>query len=170
MRRPGRTEARICTDLFYRHWNEWRLGVRSHLFRVELADGAVTDLTPFDRDVPPLALGGRDIASRRRAPRSRSSTTPIPRLATSTNNDVFVMGPDGSARQPITTSAGNDHSPQYSPDGRYLAYLAMATPGFEADRQQLMLYERATGRRHRRDAEVGPEHQRLPLAAGCQAR
>ncbi len=57
------------------------------------------------------------------------------------------MGPDGSGRQAITTSAANDNSPQYSPDSRYIAYLAMSTPGFEADRQQLMLYERATGRR-----------------------
>lgn len=144
---PWATDARIFTNLFYRHWNEWRLGVRSHLFRLELASGTVTDVTPVDRDVPPLALGGRDVAVSPTATEVAIVYNPDSALATSTNNDVFVMGPDGSARQPITTSAGNDHHPIYSPDGRYLAYLAMPTPGFEADRQQLMLYERATGRR-----------------------
>jgi dipeptidyl aminopeptidase/acylaminoacyl peptidase len=144
---PWGTEARIYTDLFYRHWNEWRLGVRSHLFRVEMADGAVTDVTPFDRDVPPLALGGRDVGISPVGTEIAMVFNPDSSLATSTNNDVFVMGPDGSARQAITTSKANDHSPQYSPDGRHIAYLAMATPGFESDRQQLMLYERASGRR-----------------------
>ncbi len=144
---PWPTEARIFTDLFYRHWNEWRLGVRSHLFRVNLPDGEATDLTPFDRDVPPLALGGRDIAVSPVGTELALVYNPDSALAKSTNNDVFVMGPDGSARQVITTSAGNDNTPQYAPDGRFIAYLAMPTPGFEADRQQLMLYERASGRR-----------------------
>lgn len=144
---PWGTEARIFTDLFYRHWNEWRLGQRSHLFRVELADGSVTDVTPLDRDVPPLALGGRDIGVSPVGTELAIVFNPDSQLATSTNNEVYIMGPDGSARQLITSGKGNDHSPQYSPDGRTIAYLSMATPGFEADRQQLMLYERASGRR-----------------------
>jgi len=144
---PYPVKGRIWTDLFFRHWNEWRLGVRSHVFRLDLADGTTIDLTPFDRDVPPLALGGRDVAVSPVGTELAVVFNPDSSPATSTNNDVFVMGPDGSSRQPVTTSPGNDHSPLYSPDGRYLAYLAMATPGFEADRQQLMLYERASGRR-----------------------
>lgn len=144
---PWPTEAKIFTDLFYRHWNEWRLGVRSHLFHVEIASGTVTDITPMSRDIPPLALGGRDIAISPTGTEVALVYNPDSSLATSTNNDVFVMSPDGSARQPITNNTGNDHTPLYSPDGRYLAYLSMATPGFEADRQQLMLYERSSGRR-----------------------
>ncbi len=141
------TSARIWTDLFYRHWNEWRVGTRQHLFRVTLADGKVTDLTPIDRDVPTLALGGADIALSHPGTELAMVFNPDSGVATSTNNDIFVAGPDGSGRQPITTNPANDHSPAYSPDSRYIAYLAMAVPGFEADRQQIWLYERATGRR-----------------------
>jgi dipeptidyl aminopeptidase/acylaminoacyl peptidase len=72
---------------------------------------------------------------------------PDSNVATSTNNDVYVVGPDGSGRQAITNNPANDNSPAYSPNSRYIAYLAMAIPGFEADRQQIWLYERATGRR-----------------------
>ena len=141
------TEARIWTDLYYRHWNEWRVGTRQHLFRVELASGTVTDLTPIDRDVPTLALGGSDIALSHPGTELAMVYNPDSGLATSTNNDIYVAGPDGSGRQAITTNPANDHSPAYSPDSRYIAYLAMAVPGFEADKQQIWLYERATGRR-----------------------
>lgn len=140
------TKAKIWTDLFFRHWNEWRLGIRSHLFRLDLADGAVTDLTPIDRDVPPLALGGRDIAISPDGKNIALVYNPDSALAFSTNNDVFEMARDGDGRRAITTTRGNDNSPQYSPDGRYLSYLSMATPGFEADRQQLVVVDRSTNR------------------------
>jgi len=32
-----------------------------------------------------------------------------------------------------------DSAPSFSPDGKTLAYLAMARPGYEADRQQIVL-------------------------------
>ncbi len=143
---PYPTKAKIWTDLFYRHWNEWRIGIRSHLFRLTL-DGAVTDLTPFDRDTPPLALGGRDIAV---APDGRELAlvyNPDSAIATSTNNDVFLLDPSGGTPRAVTTDRGNDNTPQFSPDGKYLAYLSMATPRFEADRLQLMVVERGSERR-----------------------
>jgi len=141
------TDAKIWSDLFFRHWNEWRVGTRQHLFRFDLTDNTATDLTPFDKDVPTLALGGNDIALSSPGTELAMVFNPDTVVATSTNNDIFVLGPDGSGRQIITTSPANDNSPAYSWDSRYIGYLAMAVPGFEADRQQIWLYERATGRR-----------------------
>ncbi|HEU5217730.1 MAG TPA: S9 family peptidase, partial [Gemmatimonadales bacterium] len=142
------TQARIWDDLFYRHWNEWRVGQRSHLLRVTLADQGVTDLTPFDHDVPPLALGGMDVAVAPNGAEVALVYNPDADVAESTNNDVFVIGKDGGTPEPITTRKGADHSPGFAPDGSRIAYLSMETPGFEADRTQLMLYDRAT-RQHR---------------------
>ena len=141
------TEAKIWTELFYRHWNEWRVGLRQHLFRLEPGDTIGADVTPYDRDVPTLALSGVGVALSQFGTEVAVVVNPDSSLATSTNNDIFVMGPDGSGRQAITNNLANDNSPAYSPDSRYVAYLAMTVPGFEADRQQVMLYERATGRR-----------------------
>ncbi len=141
------TQARIWSDLFFRHWNEWRVGLRQHVFRAEAADGSVTDLTPFDRDVPTLALGGNDLAMSAPGTELAMVFNPDSSVATSTNNDVYVIGPDGSGRQAITSNPANDNSPTYSPNSRYIAYLAMSVPGFESDRQQIWLYERANGRR-----------------------
>jgi dipeptidyl aminopeptidase/acylaminoacyl peptidase len=141
------TGARIFTGLLYRHWNEWRSGTRKHLLRVTLAEGQVTDITPLDRDVPPLALGGRDIAVSPLGTELAVVMNPDTVVATSTNNDIFLLGPDGTGMVPMTTGKGNDHSPRYSPNARWIAYLSMATPGYESDRQQVMLYDRASGER-----------------------
>ena len=95
---------------------------------------------------------------------------PDSNLASTTNNDIFVMGPDGSGRQGITNSLANDNSPLYSPDSRYIGYLAMTTPGFEADRQQLMVLRarnRTSGNGH---GEVGSQHPGFPVAAGFPCR
>jgi len=148
-RRNGeyQTQARIWTGLFYRVWNEWREGIRTHLLRINLADNAVKDLTPVDHDTPPLDLGsGIDLAPA--GTELALVMNPDPDVAQSTNNDVFTVGTDGASLVPITTRRGNDHSPAYAPDGRSIAYLSMETPGFEADRQQLMLFDRTT-RQHR---------------------
>ncbi len=150
---PYPTEAKIWTELFYRHWSEWRVGQRQHVFRLEPGDSIGTDITPYDRDVPTLALGGVGVALSQFGTEVAVVLNPDSSLATSTNNDIFVMGPDGSGRQAITTNPANDNSPAYSPDSRYVAYLAMTVPGFEADRQQVMIYERATGRRRALSAE-----------------
>ena len=40
---------------------------------------------------------------------------------------------------------GTDNLPTLSPDGRSLAYFAMARPGYEADRQVLQLRDLASG-------------------------
>ncbi|HEX5387936.1 MAG TPA: S9 family peptidase [Gemmatimonadales bacterium] len=146
------TDARIWTDLFYRHWTDWRAGLRQHVLRVPLAEsgdtaGPPVDVTPLDRDVPTLALGGADVAFSPSGDEMAVVYNPDSVVATSTNNDIFVMAPDGSGRHAITTSHANDHSPTFSPDGRTIAYLAMRTPGFEADRQEIVLYDRASGRR-----------------------
>jgi dipeptidyl aminopeptidase/acylaminoacyl peptidase len=140
------TEARLWTDLFYRHWDEWRAGRRQHLFRVTLADARATDITPLDRDVPTIATGGAgDIAV---APDSREVAVAIhaERVADSTNVDIYVMNPDGSGLRAVTAGRGADNTPRYSPDGKWLAYVSLERPGFEADRGRLMLLRRASGR------------------------
>ncbi|HTL04798.1 MAG TPA: S9 family peptidase [Gemmatimonadales bacterium] len=142
------TQARIWTGLFFRYWNDWRTGVRSHLLRIELGTQTVKDLTPVDHDTPPLDLGGADLAVAPGGDLLALVMNPDSDVSQSTNNDVFTVGSDGANLTPVTTRRGNDNSPAFSPDGRYIAYLSMETPGFESDRQQLMLYDRTT-RQHR---------------------
>ena len=82
------TDARLWTELFYRHWDEFRAGQRQHLFARELADGGRTDLTPVDHDVPTIATSGDgDVASRPTGGRSpwRCTANRWPTTPTSTS-------------------------------------------------------------------------------------
>jgi dipeptidyl aminopeptidase/acylaminoacyl peptidase len=138
----SKTKGRLYDDLPVRLWDEWRDPRRSHLFVVD-AEGRTPprDLTPGDRDVPPLDLtgpadydfspDGREIAF------TRVDEPP----AWSTNSEVYVVPVAGGKPRRITTNPANDSYPRYSPDGRYLAFLAMARPGYEADRRRLVLWD-----------------------------
>ena len=146
------TDARLWTDLFYRHWDDWRAGKRQHVFSVSLADGHATDLMPVDRDVPTIATSGDGDVSV--SPDGREIAVAIhgEPVADNTNVDIYVMVRDGGrgtgdgAMRQVTTSRGADNTPRYSPDGQWLAYLSLERPGFEADRSRLMLLRRKDGR------------------------
>jgi len=144
----GKVKARVYDSLIYRHWDHFRNDTRSHLFIVSAKEGAARDLTPLSSyDVPPIDLGGnRDYAF---SPDSReicyATNTDSP-LTLSTNNDLFVVPVGGGEPKKITANPANDNQPLYSPDGRYIAYRAQKTPGYESDRYGLMLYDRATGK------------------------
>ncbi|HXE09037.1 MAG TPA: prolyl oligopeptidase family serine peptidase [Acidobacteriaceae bacterium] len=66
--------------------------------------------------------------------------------AASTNNAVFTLRVDEPDARPvkISTSAGSDDEPEYSPDGRWLAFRSQRQAGFESDRERLMLAERVS--------------------------
>jgi dipeptidyl aminopeptidase/acylaminoacyl peptidase len=59
--------------------------------------------------------------------------------------------PTDGSREParITTSAATDTLPEFSPDGKTLAYVAMTKAGYEADRLDLMIRDLATKRDRR---------------------
>jgi dipeptidyl aminopeptidase/acylaminoacyl peptidase len=144
----SKVKAKVFDKLPYRVWNAWKDGKRNHLFVQAVEGGAARDITPGDFDTPPIDLGGnwsfawspdsREIAFERNAD---------PAVAFSTNNDIYVVSLAGGPAKKITDNPGNDSQPLYSPDGKYIAYLQMKRPGFEADQKQLILYERSTGKR-----------------------
>jgi dipeptidyl aminopeptidase/acylaminoacyl peptidase len=142
----SKVKARIYDRLFFRYWNAWSDGTRSHLFVIPAEGGKATDVTPGDFDTPPLDLGGSpDYAFSPDGAEIAFVRNVDPELhkAIGTNNDVFVVPVKGGEIRPITTNKANDNQPTYSPDGKYLAYRAMARPGYESDKQDLMLYDRA---------------------------
>ncbi|MHB1192787.1 MAG: S9 family peptidase [Longimicrobiales bacterium] len=140
-----KSEAKVFDDLQYRHWDEWEDGLRSHVFVLDVASGGTLDVTPGPHDTPPLALGGfqdydispdgEEIAFVR--------NTDVPAMV-GTGNDVWLVSAAGGEPRLLTPSDANDAAPHYSPDGRWIAYLAMSRPGFEADQAQLVLHDRST--------------------------
>ncbi|KAA3618195.1 MAG: S9 family peptidase [Calditrichaeota bacterium] len=136
-------KAQIWDGLLFKHWNRWTHGMRNHVFIADVADGKFHDLTPGDFDSPPIDLGGSpDYAISPDGKEVCFVKNPDDVVAVSTNNDLFIVPATGGAAKQITTNKGNDANPVYSPDGKYIAYTAMARAGFEADRKVIMLYDR----------------------------
>ncbi|PYS57750.1 MAG: S9 family peptidase [Acidobacteria bacterium] len=100
-----------------------------------------------DYDAPPFSLGGpTDYAFSPDSKELAFVSNHDKVEAISTNADVWIVSVRGGTPKNITAAnRGFDGSPQYSPDGRYIAYRSQATPGFESDRFRLILYDRKTG-------------------------
>lgn len=146
-KKESKVKAKIFDGLLFRHWNHWRDEKRSHLLIVPAEGGKSKDLTPGKYDCPPISLGSAHDYTF--SPDSQEICLVMnkdPVVATSTNNDLFIVSLKEGEIKPITQNKANDNSPHYSPDGRYIAYRAMARPGFEADKYSLMLYDRKSGR------------------------
>ncbi len=146
-------KAQVWDHLLYRHWNAFTGERRSHVLMVPFADGdEVRDLTPRsavgDAETPTFSLGGPPGYAW--APNSKEIVyvTNLDRVpAASTNNDVFTLRIDeaGAKAVKVSTSPGSDDGPQYSPDGRWLAFRSQARAGYESDRFRLMVMDRRTG-------------------------
>lgn len=144
----SKVKAKLFTQLPYRVWNAWKDNKRSHAFVIPSTGEKAIDLTPGDYDTPPIDLGGHwDYAFSPDSKEFVFTRNTDPMIVTSTNNDLFVVPVIGGTAKRITDNPADDSQPLYSPDGRYIAYRSMKRAGFEADRNRLTLYERATGNR-----------------------
>ena len=148
--------GRTYDKLFVRHWDTWvEPGTRSRLYGFGLQNGRLTGagarLTgELEGDTPSKPFGGGEEVDFSRDGRTvYFALREAGRIeATSTNLDIFAAPSDGSAPPQNLTDANDatDTLPTVSPDGRTLAYVAMARPGYEADRQVIMLRDLGSGR------------------------
>lgn len=144
----SKVKAHVAERLLYRHWKAWKDGMRTHVFVVATSGGEAKDLTPGDYDAPPFSLGGpTDYAFSPDSKELAYASNHDKVEAASTNGDIWLVPVGGGPAKNITAANhGYDGSPQYSPDGHFIAYRSQITPGFEADRFRLMLYNRGTGK------------------------
>jgi len=154
-RAKGKAAGMVFDRLFVRHWDTWADGRTNVLYSAPLDAGGRVSGKPvslsgaIDGDVPSKPFGDHD--EYRFSPDGKTVVFSVrvagKSEAWSTNFDLYSVPAAGGAPRNLT--AGNpawDTKGTFAPDGKTLAYLAMARPGFEADRFQIMLMDVASGK------------------------
>jgi dipeptidyl aminopeptidase/acylaminoacyl peptidase len=148
-------KAKTFTKLFFRHWNEWVEDKRQHLFVLEVSNeahgsqpvglGLPRDVTPGDRDAFPTSdtfSSGDNFTFSPDGKFLIFTAVPKEHEAWSTNYDICRVPITGGTKDWECLTKDNpaaDVAPQFSPDGKLLAYRAQTKPGFESDKWQLMV-------------------------------
>ncbi|MCH5218506.1 MAG: S9 family peptidase [Muribaculaceae bacterium] len=156
-----KTTGRVVNDLMYKHWDEWVTEI-PHPFVADIENGKVANAKdimegePFECPVRPFG-GAESFAW---SPDGKSLVYCAKRqkgmeYSFSTNSDLYLYDIEkGETVKNLTEgNEGYDTDPQYSPDGKSLAWLSMATPKYESDKKRLMVMDCATG--EKRDLTEG---------------
>lgn len=148
-----KTTGILVTDLMYKHWDEW-VTTAPHPFVADFDGSAVAsdakdilDGEPYESPMKPwggieqLAWSpdGQEVAYTCRKKTGLE-------YAVSTNSDIYVYNVETGQTHNLTEeNKGYDTNPQYSPDGRYIAWQSMERDGYEADLNRLFIMDRRTG-------------------------
>lgn len=140
-------QAHIADSLFLRHWTQYADGKYWHIIVYNIKEKTYTDVTPGNYNSPVFSPSGPEgfvfspdskeicyLSNHDRHPEA------------STNCDLWTVPVTGGEARCLTAeNKAWDGSPQYSPDGRYIAYRFQRTPSYESDRFILALIDRKTG-------------------------
>ena len=147
-REKSPVKARVFKRLFFRHWDDYVEDKRQHLFVISYESGKAgepRDVTPGDRDAYPTSTTfsvGDDFTFSPDGKYLYFTAVPEKNEAWSTDHDICRVPVTGGTTKWENLTSKNpaaDGAPQFSPDGKWLAYRAQKRPGYEADRWDLFL-------------------------------
>jgi dipeptidyl aminopeptidase/acylaminoacyl peptidase len=145
-RKKEGVRPRLIDSLMFRHWDVWTENKVNHLFVIAVDSGEARDLTPGPYPVPPRSLSGPpDYAVSPDGSEVCFVSLRTPDQAVSTNCNLWAVSPEGGEPRRMSPWDGANAYPAYSPDGSAIAYGGMRTPGYEADKIELLVYERKRG-------------------------
>jgi dipeptidyl aminopeptidase/acylaminoacyl peptidase len=147
-----KSNVKIYDQLNYRHWDEYEDGNYSHVFVGKIENGKVVDVKDIMPgkafDCPQKPHGGSedvifatDSKSIVYVTKQKTGTA----YATSTNTDILQYDiATGATKNLSENMIGYDMAPQFSKDGKYIAWLSMNRDGFEADKNDIHVLELGT--------------------------
>jgi dipeptidyl aminopeptidase/acylaminoacyl peptidase len=147
-----KANARLETDIMYRHWDQWHDYTYSHLFIAGYSNGTVgegKDIMEGERFNSPMKpFGGKEQIDWSPDGKFLVYTKKMKtgkEYSLSTNSDLFLYTIETGETANLTDGMmGYDKNPSFSPDGRFIAWESMERDGYEADKNRLFIYELKT--------------------------
>jgi dipeptidyl aminopeptidase/acylaminoacyl peptidase len=146
-RKDSKVSARTFDRAPIRYWDTWLDDRETHVYTVAVGGGAPAPVTlgtgrQLTRAEP--GTGSYDISPDGAEIAFAADLDPT---GVDSNFDVFVVpAGGGTARNVSSENPASDGSPQYSPDGRWLAFGRQTIKGFYGDTVRLVLHDRKTGK------------------------
>jgi dipeptidyl aminopeptidase/acylaminoacyl peptidase len=148
-RRDSKMTARSTEDRQYRYFDRYLTDDLVHrLVRVDVETGTVRDLTPgYDRRFTIDGEMAYDVAPDGAQVAIRLNTNKPP-YRDFHNYDIYLVSTDGRGTMKNLTAdnAGNDQSPQFSPDGRSLVFTRTEGAYNRGEFAKLWRHDLASGR------------------------
>jgi len=145
--------ARLETDLMYRHWDSWHDYTYQHVVIAKYNESGLSgdkDIMEGERfDSPMKPWGGTEQINW--SPDGKTIAYTCKKkvgkeYATSTNSDIYLYNLETGATTNFTEGMmGYDINPVFSPDGQKIAWESMARDGYEADKNRLFVADLKTG-------------------------
>jgi dipeptidyl aminopeptidase/acylaminoacyl peptidase len=148
--KESKVKAYIIDDAMYRYWDRWIAdGRRPVVFAVDAATGKHRNLfAGLKLHLPPFEPSAADYDVSPDGKEICFVADSTKDLGTDFNTDLYALSLEkpGVPRNLTPDNPAGDRSPVYSPDGKSITFTRQMIKFFYADRERLMVLDRASGK------------------------